>query len=129
MALSHAKIKLEIREILLKDRPPSLYDISPKGTVPVLQLPNKDMSDAVEARTEVDLRIGASFTRFMSFLISFSKNELFSLRRNSSLIFSLCFSAFSPSKTIDSIRGFSSTTIVYVLFFNSTVMLEKKFDS
>ena len=45
MALSHAKIKLEIREILLKDRPPSLYDISPKGTVPVLQLPNKEIID------------------------------------------------------------------------------------
>ena len=45
MALSHAKIKLEIREILLKDRPSSLYDISLKGTVPVLQLPNKEIID------------------------------------------------------------------------------------
>ena len=45
MALFHAKIKLEIREILLKDRPLSLYDISPKGTVPVLQLPNKEIID------------------------------------------------------------------------------------
>ena len=45
MALSHAKIKLEIREILLKDRPSSLYDISSKGTVPVLQLPNKEIID------------------------------------------------------------------------------------
>ena len=45
MALSHTKIKLEVREILLKDRPSSLYDISPKGTVPVLQLLNKDVID------------------------------------------------------------------------------------
>ena len=45
MALSHTKIKLEVREILLKDRPSSLYDISPKGTVPVLQLLNKNVID------------------------------------------------------------------------------------
>lgn len=45
MALSHTKIKLEVREIVLKDRPSSLYDISPKGTVPVLQLLNKDVID------------------------------------------------------------------------------------
>ena len=45
MALSHTKIKLEIREILLKDRPSRLYDISSKGTVPVLQLLNNDVID------------------------------------------------------------------------------------
>ena len=45
MALSHTKIKLEVREILLNNRPSSLYDISPKGTVPVLQLLNKDVID------------------------------------------------------------------------------------
>ena len=45
MALSHTKIKLEVREILLNDRPSSLYNISPKGTVPVLQLLNKDVID------------------------------------------------------------------------------------
>ena len=43
MALSHTKIKLEVREILLNDRPSSLYNISPKGTVPVLQLLNKNV--------------------------------------------------------------------------------------
>ena len=36
-------IPFAIREILLKDRPKSLYDISPKGTVPVLHLPNNDI--------------------------------------------------------------------------------------
>ena len=37
MALSLANIEIELREILLKDRPESLFSISAKGTVPVLQ--------------------------------------------------------------------------------------------
>jgi Glutathione S-transferase len=41
MALSESKITIELREISLKDRPDSLYKISAKGTVPVLQI-NKD---------------------------------------------------------------------------------------
>ena len=38
MALSYSKISYEHREILLKERPKILYDLSKKGTVPVLQL-------------------------------------------------------------------------------------------
>ena len=38
MGLAYSQISYEHREILLRDRPQSLYDISPKGTVPVLQL-------------------------------------------------------------------------------------------
>ena len=38
MVLAYSQISYEHREILLRDRPQSLYDISPKGTVPVLQL-------------------------------------------------------------------------------------------
>ena len=45
MALAHAKVKLEIREILLKKRPQNLYNISPKGTVPVLQLLDQTVID------------------------------------------------------------------------------------
>ena len=45
MALSHAKVKVEIREISLKNRPQDLYNISPKGTVPVLQLINQTVID------------------------------------------------------------------------------------
>ena len=45
MALSQYNIKIELREILLKDRPEELLKISPKGTVPVLQLPNKKIID------------------------------------------------------------------------------------
>ena len=38
MALAYSNITVEIKEILLKNRPQELYDISPKGTVPVLCL-------------------------------------------------------------------------------------------
>jgi len=38
-------ISVELREILLRDRPQSLYDISPKSTVPVLQLVDGNIID------------------------------------------------------------------------------------
>ena len=40
MALTSLDLTIELREILLTERPPKLYEISPKGTVPVLHLPN-----------------------------------------------------------------------------------------
>ena len=45
MALSASNIKIELREILLKDRPQSLYDVSSKGTVPVLQINDNHIID------------------------------------------------------------------------------------
>jgi glutathione S-transferase len=39
MALWAANIQLEVREVSLRDKPAHLLQISPKGTVPVLQLP------------------------------------------------------------------------------------------
>lgn len=45
MALAHANIKVELREILLSDRPKEIYDVSPKGTVPVLQLTDGTVID------------------------------------------------------------------------------------
>ena len=38
MALAYSKIAYEHREILIRDIPKSLYELSKKGTVPVLQL-------------------------------------------------------------------------------------------
>jgi glutathione S-transferase len=38
MGLYKAGIKLELREIVLRDKPEHMLEISPKGTVPVLQL-------------------------------------------------------------------------------------------
>ena len=40
MAIMYAGIPVEIREVELKNKPQYLLDISPKGTVPVLQLAN-----------------------------------------------------------------------------------------
>ena len=42
---SDSKINYEHREILLKNRPNKLYEISPKGTVPVLDLLNGEVID------------------------------------------------------------------------------------
>ena len=39
------KIEVELREVFLKDRPQLLYDISPKGTIPVLQLSDGNVID------------------------------------------------------------------------------------
>lgn len=40
MALAYSKIAVEIREVALGDKPGALIAISPKATVPVLQLPD-----------------------------------------------------------------------------------------
>jgi glutathione S-transferase len=40
MALDAAQIKVEHREILLKDKPAEMLEASPKGTVPVVVLPD-----------------------------------------------------------------------------------------
>jgi len=45
MALCEAEITVELREILLRDRPEALYKISSKGTVPVLQINSKTIID------------------------------------------------------------------------------------
>ena len=40
MALLEAGIQVELREVVLRDRPSHMMEISPKGTVPVLLLPD-----------------------------------------------------------------------------------------
>ena len=45
MVLAKANLTLEHREILLKDRPSSLLNISSKGTVPVLYIDNNHIID------------------------------------------------------------------------------------
>ena len=50
MGLAYSCISYEHREILLKDRPQRLYDISPKGTVPVLELEDGKIIDESTSR-------------------------------------------------------------------------------
>lgn len=45
MALKNSGIEVEIREISLKEKPSSMIKASPKGTVPVLILPNGTVID------------------------------------------------------------------------------------
>ena len=45
ISMYYSKISYEHREILLRDRPEKLYKLSPKGTVPVLSLPDGKVID------------------------------------------------------------------------------------
>ena len=45
MALAYSNIKVELKEISLSNRPQELYDISSKGTVPVLCINNSTIID------------------------------------------------------------------------------------
>lgn len=45
LALYTSGIGFELREVVLKDKPPCMLDLSPKGTVPVLQLPDGRIID------------------------------------------------------------------------------------
>jgi glutathione S-transferase len=45
MTLLYAGIKYEHREILLREKPLSMLEVSPKGTVPVLIVPNETVLD------------------------------------------------------------------------------------
>jgi len=45
MAIRYADIKIEIREVLLSDKPQSMLAVSPKGTVPVLLLADGTIMD------------------------------------------------------------------------------------
>lgn len=48
LALYQANIECEVREVLLADKPAAMLAISPKGTVPVLQLAEKVLDESLE---------------------------------------------------------------------------------
>ena len=48
MALSEARITIELREVFLNDRPKELYQISKKGTVPVLKINNLVIDESID---------------------------------------------------------------------------------
>ena len=43
MALAVASIECELREVILRDKPVSMLEVSPKGTVPVMLLPDGEV--------------------------------------------------------------------------------------
>ena len=43
MALVVANIECELREVVLRSKPPSMLEVSPKGTVPILLLPDGEV--------------------------------------------------------------------------------------
>jgi len=45
LAIKQSGIKVVLREVVLRNKPASMLSISPKGTVPVLQLANGDVID------------------------------------------------------------------------------------
>ena len=45
LALAASGLACELREVVLRDKPTDLLEASPKGTVPVLVLPNGDVID------------------------------------------------------------------------------------
>ena len=48
MALQYAGVNLEHREILLKDKPQEMLDVSAKGTVPVLVLSDEVIDESID---------------------------------------------------------------------------------
>ncbi len=40
MAIAVSGVQVELREVVLRDKPPEMLELSPKGTVPVLALPD-----------------------------------------------------------------------------------------
>lgn len=45
LAIAYARQQVELREVVLRDKPQQMLQISPKGTVPVLQLPDGSVID------------------------------------------------------------------------------------
>lgn len=45
MALAYSEIACELREVVLRDKPGTMLEASPKGTVPVLVLPDGEVLD------------------------------------------------------------------------------------
>ncbi len=48
MALAYAGIAYEVREVVLRDKPQSMLDLSPKGTVPVLKINDRVIDESIE---------------------------------------------------------------------------------
>jgi len=48
MALVYASVTVDLREVLLADKPAAMLEISPKGTVPVLEIEGSVLDESIE---------------------------------------------------------------------------------
>ncbi|WP_432653529.1 glutathione S-transferase [Ruegeria atlantica] len=48
LALASSRVTVELREILLRDKPEAFLKVSPSGTVPTLRLPDKVIDESLE---------------------------------------------------------------------------------
>ena len=76
MAISYSQIAVELREVVLKDKPPQLLEISPKATVPVLQLSNGQVLEESLDIMHWALKIDDPQKIHLSDLETFQQNEL-----------------------------------------------------
>ena len=47
-AIYYSKVKVELREVLLKQKPEQMLKVSPKGTVPILELKNTVLEESID---------------------------------------------------------------------------------
>tara|TARA_Y100000590_G_C15629148_1_gene980514 strand:+ start:627 stop:1226 length:600 start_codon:yes stop_codon:yes gene_type:complete len=109
MALSKAKITIELREILLKDRPQELYKISKKGTVPVLKVNNLVLDESL------DIMLWAIKQSSLN-LLDYNKNEQLTMIENNDCEFKQWLDKYKyhdrfPENTIEYYRGKAIETL------------------
>ena len=73
LALYNSQINIELREVVLKDKPPSLLSISPKGTFPVLQV--SDIMNWALQKHDPDQWLSANLFESAQLLIQQNDNE------------------------------------------------------
>ena len=74
MALSYAKIQVQLKEIFLNNRPSELYDVSSKGTVPVLCI-----NDTTVIDESLDIMKWALIQSDPNFWLSYNKRKQFDI--------------------------------------------------
>ena len=74
MALSYSKVKVEVKEILLSNRPLELLAVSPKGTVPVLCINETTVIDE-----SLDIMKWALIQSDHDFWLSYNKRKQFDI--------------------------------------------------
>ena len=73
MSLIEAKVSVELREVVLKEKPQEMVEASAKGTVPVL-LPSGDQGEVIDESLEIMLwALTQNNTQWLSGPVTLSK--------------------------------------------------------